>query len=171
MLFTHNFFRNNYFPRGGGEEGVRKNNLDQTRPPPRQPLCKFNCMYLTKFYSLSLFHTLNRFASCPSKLGFWKDVKNLVDVTALLPYYVTFINVVYTMNCASAKSSASLAFLRVVRLVRIFKLTKHSVGLQVCVLCTTGLHECVLCTTGLHVCVLCTTGLQLCVLCSIGFQL
>jgi hypothetical protein len=75
-----------------------------------------------------------RFIVCPSKLGFWKDFKNIVDVTAIIPYYVTFFNVISTMSCASAKSSASLAFLRVIRLVRVFKLTKHSVGLQVLIL-------------------------------------
>ena len=75
-----------------------------------------------------------RFVVCPSKLGFWKDFKNIVDVTAIIPYYVTFFNVISTMSCASAKSSASLAFLRVIRLVRVFKLTKHSVGLQVLIL-------------------------------------
>jgi len=52
----------------------------------------------------------------------------------VVPYYVTFINVVSTMSCASAKSSASLAFLRVIRLVRVLKLTKHSVGLQVLIM-------------------------------------
>jgi len=72
-----------------------------------------------------------RFAGCPSKLDFCKDVKNLVDVGAILPYYVTLTNVLLTMSCEGAKSSASLAFLRVTRLIRIFKLTKHSVGLQV----------------------------------------
>ena len=75
-----------------------------------------------------------RFIASPSKIRFWKDFKNIVDVTAIVPYYVTFINVVSTMSCASAKSSASLAFLRVIRLIRVFKLTKHSVGLQVLVL-------------------------------------
>ena len=75
-----------------------------------------------------------RFIVCPSKLAFWKDFKNIIDVTAVVPYYVTFIQVMSTMSCESAKSSASLAFLRVIRLVRIFKLTKHSVGLQVLVL-------------------------------------
>lgn len=75
-----------------------------------------------------------RFVASPSKLRFWRDFKNLVDLTAVVPYYVIFFNVVSTMNCATAKSSASLAFLRVVRLVRVFKLTKHSVGLQVLVL-------------------------------------
>jgi len=72
-----------------------------------------------------------RFVACPSKIDFWKDFKNIVDVTAVVPYYVTLFNVLSTMSCASAKSSASLSFLRVIRLVRVFKLTKHSVGLQV----------------------------------------
>ena len=51
-----------------------------------------------------------------------------------MPYYVTLFNVLSTMSCAGAKSSASLAFLRVIRLIRVFKLTKHSVGLQVLIL-------------------------------------
>jgi Ion transport protein len=72
-----------------------------------------------------------RFLACPEKLRFLFDFKNVVDVMAIVPYYVTLFNVLSTMSCSSAKSSASLAFLRVIRLVRIFKLTKHSVGLQV----------------------------------------
>ncbi len=75
-----------------------------------------------------------RLIACPSKVAFWKDFKNIVDLCAIVPYYVTFFQVVSTMSCASAKSSASLAFLRVVRLIRVFKLTKHSVGLQVLIL-------------------------------------
>ena len=72
-----------------------------------------------------------RFIASPSKTKFFKDFKNIVDVLAVVPYYVTFFNVVSSMSCDGAKSSASLAFLRVIRLVRVFKLTKHSVGLQV----------------------------------------
>ncbi|CAH1783927.1 unnamed protein product [Owenia fusiformis] len=75
-----------------------------------------------------------RLISSPNKLKFWKDVKNLVDLTAVVPYYVTLINVIITMTCESSKTSSSLAFLRVIRLVRVFKLTKHSAGLQVLVL-------------------------------------
>ena len=75
-----------------------------------------------------------RFIASPSKIDFWKDFKNVVDVTAVVPYYVTLFNVLSTMSCASAKSSASLSFLRVIRLVRVFKLTKHSVGLQILVM-------------------------------------
>ena len=33
-----------------------------------------------------------RFMASPSKLRFWGDFKNIVDVTAIVPYYVTFIN-------------------------------------------------------------------------------
>ena len=77
------------------------------------------------------FEIIIRYIVCPHKFRFWKDFNNLVDFTAIIPYYVTFINVVSTMSCASAKSSASLGFLRVIRLVRVFKLTKHSTGLQV----------------------------------------
>jgi len=75
-----------------------------------------------------------RFISCPSKIEFWRDFKNIVDVAAIVPYYVTLFNVLSTMSCSGAKSSASLAFLRVIRLIRVFKLTKHSVGLQVLML-------------------------------------
>ena len=74
------------------------------------------------------------FISCPDKLEFWKDFKNIVDVLAVVPYYWTLFNVLSTMNCSSAKASASLSFLRIIRLIRVFKLTKHSVGLQVLLL-------------------------------------
>lgn len=75
-----------------------------------------------------------RFFSCPSKNKFIKDIKNIIDVAAVVPYYVTLTNVLITFSCESAKSSASLAFLRVIRLIRVFKLTKHSPGLQVLML-------------------------------------
>ncbi|CAL8078827.1 unnamed protein product [Calicophoron daubneyi] len=80
------------------------------------------------------FEILIRFVSCPSYLAFIKDVKNWVDLAAIVPYYITLINVLISFSCEGAKSSASLAFLRVIRLIRVFKLTKHSSGLQVLVL-------------------------------------
>ncbi|ESP03532.1 hypothetical protein LOTGIDRAFT_137224 [Lottia gigantea] len=75
-----------------------------------------------------------RIIVCPSKPIFFKDFKNLVDITAVIPYYVTLTNVLISMTCDSATSSTSLAFLRVIRLVRVFKLTKHSAGLQVLIM-------------------------------------
>lgn len=85
----------------------------------------------TAFFTVEVFV---RFISCPNKLLYFKDFKNLVDVTAIIPYYITLSNSLSNQSCESSKSSTSLAFLRVVRLVRIFKLTKHSAGLQVLIL-------------------------------------
>jgi len=59
---------------------------------------------------------------------FCKDVKNIVDIGAILPYYVTLINVLSTMSCEGAKSSASLAFLRVTRLVHNVHEQSHPAG-------------------------------------------
>ncbi|OWF35706.1 potassium voltage-gated channel subfamily A member 1-like [Mizuhopecten yessoensis] len=75
-----------------------------------------------------------RLFSCPSKIKYFKDFKNIVDITAIVPYYISLSNLLAPAGCDSASSGASLAFLRVVRLVRIFKLTKHSAGLQVLIL-------------------------------------
>ena len=85
----------------------------------------------TAFFTVEVFL---RFFSCPNKLHYFKDFKNLVDITAVIPYYITLSNSLSSQSCESSKSSSSLAFLRVVRLVRIFKLTKHSAGLQVLLL-------------------------------------
>ena len=74
-----------------------------------------------------------RVLACPSKFGYIKDFKNIVDITAVVPYYVSLADL-GAESCDTANSGASLAFLRVVRLVRIFKLTKHSAGLQVLIL-------------------------------------
>uniref|UniRef100_A0A1I8FG68 Ion_trans domain-containing protein n=1 Tax=Macrostomum lignano TaxID=282301 RepID=A0A1I8FG68_9PLAT len=70
---------------------------------------------------------LVRFIVCPCKKAFIKDVKNAVDLSAIVPYYVTLTNVLVTMSCEGAKSSA-LAGLPAscCRLIRVFKLTKHS---------------------------------------------
>ncbi|CAH8443702.1 unnamed protein product [Schistosoma turkestanicum] len=85
----------------------------------------------TFWFTIELFI---RFISCPSQKIFIKDFKNLIDLAAIVPYYITLFNVLITFSCEGAKNSASLAFLRVIRLIRVFKLTKHSSGLQVLVL-------------------------------------
>lgn len=73
-----------------------------------------------------------RFACSPSKMSFFKDVMNIIDFSAILPYFVT-------LGTELAKDSdtsptTSLAIIRVIRLVRvfrIFKLSRHSKGLQI----------------------------------------
>lgn len=76
---------------------------------------------------------LVRFASCPEKLGFFKNIMNLIDIVAIIPYFIT-LGTVIADESKSNNQAMSLAILRVIRLVRvfrIFKLSRHSKGLQI----------------------------------------
>ncbi|KAI4807674.1 hypothetical protein KUCAC02_027465 [Chaenocephalus aceratus] len=81
------------------------------------------------WFSLEL---IIRFACAPSKITFCKDVMNIIDICAILPYFVTLGTELAKDNEASP--GTSLAIIRVIRLVRvfrIFKLSRHSKGLQI----------------------------------------
>ena len=76
---------------------------------------------------------LIRFASCPEKLAFFKNIMNLIDIVAIIPYFIT-LGTVVADESKSNNQAMSLAILRVIRLVRvfrIFKLSRHSKGLQI----------------------------------------
>lgn len=91
--------------------------------------------------------TICRIISCPNKLSFFSDMMNIIDIIAIIPYFITLATVVAEeedlMFLPLAPVSAqekltnqamSLAILRVIRLVRvfrIFKLSRHSKGLQI----------------------------------------
>ncbi|XP_068760909.1 potassium voltage-gated channel subfamily A member 2-like [Montipora capricornis] len=77
------------------------------------------------------FEYVVRLLSAPQKLVFIRSFLNIIDLVAILPYYITL-----PMNEARVtnRSFTLLAMLRVIRLVRvfrIFKLSRHSKGLQV----------------------------------------
>lgn len=94
---------------------------------------------------------LVRFASSPDKLAFFKNFMNLIDIMAIVPYFITLGTVIADEQKAapgepvvaaaaasddapSGNQAMSLAILRVIRLVRvfrIFKLSRHSKGLQI----------------------------------------
>ncbi|XP_051890523.1 potassium voltage-gated channel subfamily C member 4 isoform X1 [Pristis pectinata] len=73
---------------------------------------------------------LVRISFCPNKLLFVKNMLNLIDFVAILPFYLEL-----ALRGLSSKAARDvLGFLRVVRFVRIlriFKLTRHFVGLRV----------------------------------------
>lgn len=88
-----------------------------------------------------------RLISCPNKINFFRDMMNIIDIIAIIPYFITLatviteedaIDVEYQIPAGPAEKSSnqamSLAILRVIRLVRvfrIFKLSRHSKGLQI----------------------------------------
>ncbi|XP_040569349.1 potassium voltage-gated channel protein Shaker isoform X3 [Lepeophtheirus salmonis] len=92
------------------------------------------------------FELLVRFLACPSKYVFAKDIMNMIDLVAIIPYFITLATIVaekeeviapkapVSPNKEGNNQAMSLAILRVIRLVRvfrIFKLSRHSKGLQI----------------------------------------
>lgn len=78
------------------------------------------------------FELIMRFISAPSKVHFFKDIMNIIDFFAIMPYFVTLGTEL--AKDKGAQPSVSLALIRVIRLVRvfrIFKLSRHSKGLQI----------------------------------------
>ncbi|XP_055509553.1 potassium voltage-gated channel subfamily A member 3-like [Leucoraja erinacea] len=76
---------------------------------------------------------LVRFFSCPSKPVFARDIMNIIDIVAIIPYFIT-LGTEMAEQQANGQQAMSLAILRVIRLVRvfrIFKLSRHSKGLQI----------------------------------------
>ena len=76
---------------------------------------------------------LLRLASCPGKFAYFKNILNIIDIVAIVPYFITLGTVLMDEN-RSTNQAMSLAILRVIRLVRvfrIFKLSRHSKGLQI----------------------------------------
>nr|QQY02469.1 potassium voltage-gated channel protein Shaker 1 [Cryptocotyle lingua] len=79
------------------------------------------------------FDLLVRFASSPEKLAFFRNIMNIIDIVAIIPYFITLGTMVHD-EARSQNQAMSLAILRVIRLVRvfrIFKLSRHSKGLQI----------------------------------------
>ncbi|NWT39358.1 KCNA5 protein, partial [Chroicocephalus maculipennis] len=90
------------------------------------------------------FELLVRLFACPSKPEFSRNIMNIIDIVAIIPYFITLgTELAHEQQQPGAGSSnggggqqqaMSLAILRVIRLVRvfrIFKLSRHSKGLQI----------------------------------------
>lgn len=79
------------------------------------------------------FELMVRFASCPQKVAFFRNIMNFIDIVAIIPYFIT-LGTVIADDSKRQNQAMSLAILRVIRLVRvfrIFKLSRHSKGLQI----------------------------------------
>ncbi|XP_066498294.1 potassium voltage-gated channel subfamily A member 1 [Hoplias malabaricus] len=122
-------FRTEREPKEQQSSNTNSTGTQHTAPSPFQdPFFLVETMCICWFS----FELLMRFSCSPSKMHFFKDVMNVIDFFAIIPYFVT-------VGTELAKSkgggtSTSLAIIRVIRLVRvfrIFKLSRHSKGLQI----------------------------------------
>ncbi|XP_065070556.1 potassium voltage-gated channel subfamily A member 1-like [Rhopilema esculentum] len=69
---------------------------------------------------------VGRLLASPSKLRFARSFLNIIDLAAILPYFITL-----PMDSAKAAPLSVLRVIRLVRVFRIFKLSRHSTGLRI----------------------------------------
>ena len=67
-----------------------------------------------------------RFISSPKKLVFIKSFLNVIDLLAILPYFMAM-----SINSGNTTPLSVLRVVRLVRVFRIFKLSRHSLGLRI----------------------------------------
>ncbi|XP_065647575.1 potassium voltage-gated channel subfamily A member 2 [Hydra vulgaris] len=72
------------------------------------------------------FEYIMRLISSPDKCIFVRSFLNIIDIIAIVPYYVTL-----PMESSNVSSLGVLRVIRLVRVFRIFKLSRHSRGLQI----------------------------------------
>jgi hypothetical protein len=83
----------------------------------------FTAIYFTIEYVV-------RFACSPKKLKFFIDPMNLVDLFAILPYFLSMVLEHLSEFHIIGKTGKVLRLVRVTRILRVFKLVRHFAGLQ-----------------------------------------
>ncbi|KAI8480461.1 voltage-gated potassium channel [Branchiostoma belcheri] len=79
------------------------------------------------------FELVIRFYACPDPKAFLKDILNILDLVAILPYFATLILIVANIQ-TSGSGALIMRILRVVRVFRICKLTRHITGMRLIIL-------------------------------------
>lgn len=69
---------------------------------------------------------VGRLLASPNKLRFVRSFLNIIDLAAILPYFITL-----PMDSTKAAPLSVLRVIRLVRVFRIFKLSRHSTGLRI----------------------------------------
>ncbi|XP_066278764.1 potassium voltage-gated channel subfamily A member 10-like [Branchiostoma lanceolatum] len=79
------------------------------------------------------FELVIRFYACPDPKAFLKDILNILDLVAILPYFATHILIVANIQ-TSGSGALIMRILRVVRVFRICKLTRHITGMRLIIM-------------------------------------
>lgn len=100
-----------------------KHNGDRSSEESERHFTLYNCLEATCIVWFTVEYAL-RLLCCPDKVKFMTNVMNIVDMAAILPYFVT--SAIGNLN-----SHGGLKALRLLRVFRIFKLARHLDGLRV----------------------------------------
>ena len=106
----------------------QKTKIDVELSPPHPILYGIDTVCVL-FFTLEL---ICRFTFSPSKLKFFISPMNIIDVVALLPFYIELImNHVDTTEKYQHSAIDVLFLLQVLRILRVFRLIRHVKGLRV----------------------------------------
>ena len=83
--------------------------------------------FVIVFFSLEF---VIRLLICPNKLKFIRDPMNVIDICAIVPFYLSLLLEGLEDFEIIGKTGKMIRLVRVMRILRIFKLVRHFAGLQ-----------------------------------------
>jgi len=106
---------------------VDKKNPNQNQNKTVSTIIMFVDYFTAVFFTIEYF---TRLATCPKKMRFLVAPMNMVDLFAILPYFVNFIVDHLSEFHIIGKAGKVVRLVRVTKILRVFKLVRHFAGLQ-----------------------------------------
>ncbi|XP_039253930.2 potassium voltage-gated channel subfamily A member 1-like [Styela clava] len=108
------------------------------KPPCRVDMLRYPFFIIETFCVICFtIELIVRFVVTPNKISFMKSPLNIIDIAAILPYFIQLGVDIHTGSSESNSSEDSLnslvvlRILRLVRILRVFKLSRYSTKLRV----------------------------------------